>query len=80
MSVGIMKDKKNKDKIPPIVVSLCLIVYYIVYFALLITVLPGIFKYLLGIIPIIFSIVIIKVCKDRIKEIERGESDDLSQY
>ena len=34
----------------------------------------------LGIIPLLFSVVMIKVCIDRIKEIKKGEEDDLSQY
>ena len=71
----------NKKKmVAPIIVTIILVVYYIVYFAFLITLLEGVFKYALGIIPIIFSIVMIMVCVERIKEIRKGEEDDLSKY
>ena len=71
--------RKNK-MVAPIIVTVILVVYYIVYFAFLITLLEGVFKYALGIIPIIFSIVMIVVCVERIKEIRKGEEDDLSKY
>lgn len=70
---------RNK-MIAPIVVSIILILYYVVYFSILITILDGVWKYVLGIIPIAFSVLIIKVCIERIKEIKGGEEDDISQY
>ena len=70
----------RKKMIAPIVVSILMILYYLVYFGFLITLLEGIWKYALGIIPIVFSIVMIKVCVERIKEIQGGEEDDLSKY
>ena len=73
----------NSDKkkmIAPIVVTILMIAYYIVYFGFLITLVSGIWKYALGIIPLVFSIVMIKVCIERIKEIKKGEENDLSQY
>ena len=73
-------DSHKKKMIAPIVVSILMIVYYVIYFGFLISLLEGIFKYVLGIIPIIFSIVIIKVCIERIKEIQGGEEDDISKY
>ena len=57
-----------------------MVLYYVVYFGFLITLLNGIWKYALGIIPLAFSIVMIKVCIERIHEIKKGEEDDLSQY
>ena len=36
--------------------------------------------YVLGIIPLIFSAVMLKVCIERIKEIKEGEEDDISKY
>ena len=73
-------DPHKKKMLAPIIITVLMIVYYIIYFGLLISVLDGIFKYVLGIIPIIFSVVIIKVCIERIKEIKGGEADDLSEY
>ena len=57
-----------------------MVLYYVIYFGFLITLLNGIWKYALGIIPLAFSIVMIKVCIERIHEIKKGEEDDLSQY
>lgn len=73
-------DKKKKEIIPPIIVTILLSLYYILYFGLLIAVLDGVWKYLLGIFPIIFAIILVKVCIDRIKEIKGGEADDISKY
>ena len=73
-------DLHKKKMIAPIVVSVLIILYYIIYFGFLISLLDGVFKYALGIIPILFSIVMIKVCIERIKEIKGGEEDDISKY
>ena len=73
-------DLHRKKMRAPIIITVIMILYYIIYFGLLISLLEGIFKYVLGIIPIIFSIVIIKVCIERIKEIQGGEEDDISKY
>ena len=73
-------DSNKKKMAAPIVVTALMIVYYIVYFGFLITLVNGIWKYALGIIPLIFSIVMVKVCIERINEIKKGEENDLSQY
>lgn len=73
-------DSHKKKMIAPIVVSVLIILYYIIYFGFLISLLDGVFKYALGIIPIVFSIVMVKVCIERIKEIKGGEEDDISKY
>ena len=70
---------KNK-MIAPIVISVIIILYYVVYFGILIAVLDGIWKWLLGIIPLALSAVMLKVCIERINEIKKGEEDDLSKY
>jgi len=70
----------RKKMIAPIVVSVIIILYYVVYFGVLITLLPGIWKYALGIIPLVFSAVMVKVCIERINEIRKGEEDDISKY
>ena len=75
-----MMNSHKKKMLPPIVVSVIIILYYVVYFGILITLLEGIWKYVLGIIPLIFSAVMLKVCIERIKEIKEGEEDDISEY
>ena len=73
-------NEHKKKMIAPIVVSVLMILYYVVYFGLLISLLGGIWKWLLGIIPLIFAAVTIKVCIERINEIRKGEEDDISKY
>ncbi len=70
----------TKKMIAPIVVTIIVILYFFFYFGFLIGVLNGIFKYLLFIIPAVFSALIIAVCFERIKEIKGGEEDDISKY
>ena len=64
----------------PIIVTILMVLYYILYFGVLIALLDGVWKYLLGIFPLVFTAVTIKVCIERIHEIKKGEEDDLSQY
>ncbi len=64
----------------PILVSVIMILYYVVYFGFLITLLDGIWKFALGLIPLAFSVVMVKVCIERINEIKKGEEDDISKY
>ena len=73
-------DQNKKKFVAPIVVTVLMILYYIVYFGFLITLVNGIWKYALGIIPLAFSVVMVKVCIERINEIKKGEENDLSQY
>lgn len=72
--------KHIKKMIAPIIISIIIVIYYIVYFYLLIALLDVVWKYILGIIPIVLSGVMIAVCIERIKEIKRGKEDDLSEY
>ena len=74
-----MDNHKNKMT-APVVVTVLFIIYYIAYFGFLISIIDGIWKYLLGIIPLAFSAVMIKVCIERINEIKKGEEDDISKY
>ena len=71
---------KNKKIIAPIIVSVLTILYFILYFGLIIWLVNGIWKWLWGIFPAILSIIMIRVCLERIKEIKEGEEDDLSKY
>ena len=73
-------DYDKKKMTAPIVITIIMILYYVIYFGFLITLLDGIWKYALGIIPIIFSIIMVKVCIERINEINKGEEDDISKY
>jgi len=73
-------DPRNKRIIVPIVVSVIFILYFVLYFGLLITLLQGIWKYLLGVLPLALAAVMVKVCVERIHEIREGEEDDLGQY
>ena len=70
----------EKKMIAPIVITILVVLYYITYFAFIISLVDGIFRILLGIIPVVLSAAMIYVCVERIKEIKGGEEDDLSQY
>ncbi len=70
----------NSKMIVPVVITVFVVLYYALYFALLVTFLQGILRWILGVIPLLLSIVMIKVCLERINEIKKGEEDDLSQY
>lgn len=77
----VMNLKSHRKKMTaPIVITVMMILYYVVYFGFLVTLLDGVWKYALGIIPLAFSAVMVKVCIERIDEIKRGEEDDLSKY
>ncbi len=70
----------KKKLIAPIVVSIIMVLYYVVYFGILMALIDGVWKWLLGIIPLALSAVMPKVCIERINEIKKGEEDDLSKY
>ncbi len=70
----------GKKMIAPIIITVLLVLYYVVYFGVLIATLDGIPVLLLGIIPLGLSAVLVKVCIERIKEIKEGEEDDISKY
>ena len=73
-------NKRKKKIAVPIIVTVLMVLYFGVYFGFLISLVDGIWKVLLGILPPVFSAVMVKVCIDRIREIKKGEEDDLSQY
>ncbi len=70
----------KKKMTAPIIITIIIVLYYVIYFGILITLIEGIWKYLLGIIPMLLSLLMIKVCIERINEIKKGEEDDLSKY
>ena len=70
-----------KKYLAPFLVAVLIIIYFTVYFGILIMLIENpVFKVLLGIIPAIFSGIMIYVLIERIKEIRSGEEDDLSKY
>ena len=72
-----MHEKKMRA---PIVAAAAMILYYAAYFGFLMTLLPGVWKYVFGIFPIAFAALTVKVCIERINEIKKGEEDDISKY
>ena len=74
-----MKEHKKK-LIAPIIVTSIMVLYYIAYFGFLISLIDGIWKWPLVIIPLAFTAILLKVCIERINEIKKGEEDDLSKY
>ena len=73
-------NQNKKKMIAPIIVTIIMVLYYILYFGFLLSLLPGVWKYLLGIFPFALSGVMIYVCIERINEIKKGEEDDISKY
>ena len=77
----VLKLNSHKKKmIAPIIITIIVVLYYIAYFGFLISLIDGILKYVLGIVPLVFSGIMIFVCIERIIEIKKGEEDDISKY
>jgi uncharacterized membrane protein YhaH (DUF805 family) len=66
--------------IVPMVITLLMIAFEIFYFVLLVSVLKGVMKYALGIVPVALTVMMICVCVERMREIRKGEEDDIGQY
>jgi hypothetical protein len=75
-----MGKEKLKKCVAPAIITVILILYFILYFGFLFAILPGVWRYILLVFPIVFSGLIIYVFIDRIKEIRSGEEDDISKY
>ena len=71
---------RSKEMLAPIIVTALTVLYYVAYFGLLLSFIGGIWAWVLGIFPIVLSVLVIVVCIERIKEIKEGEEDDLSKY
>jgi len=70
-----------KKYIAPIMVAVIMIAYFALYFGILIMLIKSLlFKIILGIVPAIFSGIMIFVLIERIKEIRSGEENDLGKY
>ena len=74
-----MNNHKRK-MIAPIVITAIMIAYYALYFGVLMSLLAGVWRVVLGVCPLIFSAITLGVCIERIKEIKGGEEDDISKY
>ena len=73
-------NKHVKKMIAPIIITVITVLYYVIYFGFVIALLDGLGKLLLGLLPLLLSAIMIAVCIERIKEIKKGEEDDLSKY
>ncbi len=71
---------KRRKMIAPVVITVLVVIYYMVYFGILIYLLDTAWVLLLGIIPLALAATMIWVCIQRIKEIRSGEEDDLGKY
>lgn len=61
--------------------AVIMIAYFALYFGILIMLIKSLlFKIILGIVPAIFSGIMIFVLIERIKEIRSGEENDLGKY
>lgn len=72
--------RKYKKMVVPIIITVVVILYCAIYFGLLISYLDSIEKYLIGVIPLLFIVLMVKVCIERIDEIKKGDEDDISKY
>ena len=70
----------RRKMIAPIVVTVIMIAYYVLYFGVLMSLLTGVWRVVLGVCPLIFSAITLGVCIERINEIKKGEEDDISKY
>jgi len=71
----------GKKMIAPIIIALSLISYYIIVLAIMIRLaLPGLVRIAVAVGSLGISVALIWVLIDRIKEIRKGEEDDLSKY
>ena len=77
-----MKKENQKRYAVTINIKIILLLYFIMYFGILIAILPKDWKYVLFIFPLALAVIglLIYVCIDRIKEIRSGEEDDLGKY
>ena len=78
---GLRMDNHGKKMIAPVVVVLCIILYYITgIFILFKFNLPVMVKIMAIILSILITVVLIKVLMERAKEIKEGDEDDLGKY
>ena len=74
-------DNHGKKMIAPVVVVLCIMLYYAIgIYTLIKTDISNIIKIIAVILSILITVVLIKVLAERVKEIKEGEEDDLGKY
>ena len=66
--------------IAPLIITVIMVLYFILYFGLIFHHTEGIWRFYLAIIPLILAGCMVYVCIERIKEIKKGEEDDISKY
>lgn len=71
-----------KKMVAPIIITILLVLYYVFFFVIILAIpaIAGIFKVLLGIVPLGLICICIYVLIERYEEIRSGEEDDLSKY
>ena len=74
--------KHGKKMVAPIVIASIMIVYYIgvIIFFMAVPGIPAALKIFMIVVPLVLAAVMLGVLISRIKEIQGGEEDDLSQY
>lgn len=73
---------KNNRYIGPVMVTVLMVAYFALYMAVSAT-MPGIpmaFRAIVTLLPAVFIVLMIKTLLDRIKEIKKGEDNDLGNY
>jgi len=73
---------KNNKYIAPVIISILFIAYFLLYMSLASSIqdIPPAIKAAAVILPAIFIVVMIKTLMERIKEIKKGEDDDIGKY
>ena len=73
---------KKNPYIAPIVVAVLVVLYFIFYgyMATVIDGMPFVARIVFMVIPVVMIIVMIYTLIERIKEIKKGENDDLGKY
>ena len=72
--------KKAKKILAVLVITGLFLLYLGAYATLRMSQVPGAAKYLFVVIPLVFAVGLIKVCLERIGEIDSGYEDDLDKY
>ena len=73
---------KNNRYIGPVAVAVVIVAYFALYMAVSATVpgLPVVVRAVATLLPAVFIVLMIKTLLDRIKEIKKGEDNDLGKY
>lgn len=77
---GEKMEQHKKKMVAPVVATVVIVLYYLLYFGLVVGFLPGVWKLVVGILPLAAAGGMIAVCIQRINEIKGGEEDDISNY